>query len=226
MLVSTVLVVKGSDRPTQVDDEEVVLDESTRAAMLEDLGLARRLRERAAAIRRGRAKLPDTTRLMAAAAGTGRCPHPVPALRLRRLFVRTIERAPVSSAPEPPTRGLAEQMEEVAQRLDVQPNPLTAREDAAALLAAPPREIMFIVDELVLPRAQGAFSPGFAPGRATGRAVLVDVEAGLPLCVGRVSASSSQEVKRRDALDDSRAILDDFWRQVSQAINRTELIRI
>jgi hypothetical protein len=213
VLVSTVLIVRnGSDRRTDADDEEAVVDESTRVAMLEDLALARRLRERAAAIRRGRAKLPDPTMLRAAADGTGSCPHPVPSRRLRWLSGEAL-----------PSRGLAEQLEEVAQRLDVEPNPRAAREDAAALLTGPPHEIVFVVEELVLPTSHGPWAKSFVAGRVTGRAVLVDADAGLPLCAGRVSASNSEEVRIRDALDDRRAIFADFSRQVSKAVARADM---
>jgi hypothetical protein len=245
VVVAVVLAMTGESEKDaalrrHAEFEQQLLEEQVHKVTPEEVTLAKQLRDRAAAIRQGRQGFPDANRLAAAAAtdAKGSCPHPVPALQLGHLFVPAIELAPRSKQPWFRPAGLAERMEAVANRLEstaVEPRTKFAREDASALLAAPAHEIILVVERLDRPRAvetgfRGPHEPpgGFAPGSVMARVVLVDVDAGVPLCAGEVGAASSNKIDFTynpdfPAIDVDQAIYDDFWQHLTENLAKVAM---
>lgn len=238
VVVARAAYVAESERGAAMRSEnDRFLEQHSREVTPGDIAMAKQLRDRAAAIRRGREAFPDADKLAAAATDAkGDCAYPVPAM-LRPLFVPIVELTAPSKARYFRVAGLAEHMDDVAKRLEStakEPGDSPPRDDAAALLAAPLHEVMFILERVERPVASsgppyGDPTRAFEPGSVLGRAVLVDVGAGVPLCAGMVGAHSSDRINVRpnpDVSEEMRAasaVDDDLWQQLTESIAKADM---
>jgi hypothetical protein len=255
----------------QAEQDQAVAD---RQRLADDQVLARRLHERAEQIRTARSKVAQAALRGAAPDADAACPQATPTLLLTppepaptldgvsqvpeqqrrelRWAVAQQQDLPPSPVPLVPVSdkgvgipmGLAERMEHVAERLGPATYAAAARAEAEALLAAPARELFFVITSYVRPHVEPGAAVndapiGFEGGAVAGRAVLADLDTGAVLCAADVSARSSEDidfhyqVERYGSVEvpavgspsihAEMAVQADLWKQLGTAVARAPL---